>query len=133
MKLTTTLLLAGLLLVAVSAANAAAVPTPHPLAQASQAQQAPTSAATPAQVPATPATSCKMTAGSLLMAAGAQPPVVDQSFTCGACSDSICVGAPRGQICGFDSGGYKHCNIFSGGFMCSTGGWECQCRSGALP
>ncbi len=38
-----------------------------------------------------------------------------------ACSDSICVGATRGQICGIDSGAYKHCNIFSGAFMCSTG------------
>lgn len=125
MKLTTTLLLAGMLLMTVSAANAASQNATPNLAPAPQAQALP-SASPRAEVPATPATSCKLTAGAL-------PPVVDQSFTCGACSDSICVGATRGQICGIDSGGYKHCNIFSGGFMCSTGGWACQCRSGVLP
>ena len=52
---------------------------------------------------------------------------------CGACSEPICQGAARGQGCGWDSGGQKHCNIFSGGFMCPTGWWECQCRSGPLP
>lgn len=53
--------------------------------------------------------------------------------SCGACSDPICQGALRGQGCGWDSGGQKHCNIFSGGFRCPTGGWECQCQSGPLP
>lgn len=52
---------------------------------------------------------------------------------CGACSVPICQGARRGQGCGWDSGGQKHCNIFSGGFMCPTGWWECQCQSGVLP
>lgn len=52
---------------------------------------------------------------------------------CGSCSDPICRGARRGQACGWDAGGQKHCNIFSGGFMCPTGWWECQCQSGDLP
>jgi hypothetical protein len=54
---------------------------------------------------------------------------------CGSCSESNCQGAIRGQIChlGGVSGGWGHCNIFSGGYMCSTGGWECQCRGGVLP
>lgn len=52
---------------------------------------------------------------------------------CGACSVPACQGARRGQGCGWDSGGQKHCNIFSGGFMCPTGWWECQCQSGDLP
>lgn len=54
--------------------------------------------------------------------------------TCGSCSSSNCVGAPRGQICHLGSGmGWGNCNIYSGGYRCSTGGWECSCGTGPLP
>jgi len=54
--------------------------------------------------------------------------------TCGACSTSNCQGALRGQICYLGgSQVWGNCNIYSGGYRCSTGGWECQCGTGPLP
>ena len=53
--------------------------------------------------------------------------------TCGSCSTSNCRGALRGQMCWINGYGWGHCNIFSGGNICSTGGWECQCGAGDLP
>ena len=54
--------------------------------------------------------------------------------SCGSCSSSGCRGAIRGQQCYLGSGqGWGNCNIYSGGYRCSTGGWECQCGSGPLP
>lgn len=53
---------------------------------------------------------------------------------CGACSSSNCVGAPRGQMCWVGGGfGWGNCNIYSGGYVCPTGGWECACGIGPLP
>jgi hypothetical protein len=52
---------------------------------------------------------------------------------CGSCSEAICRGAIRGSSCRISTGVWGHCNIFSGGFRCATGGWDCQCRTGDLP
>ena len=52
---------------------------------------------------------------------------------CGACSEPKCQGAIRGSSCKVSVGVWGHCNIFSGGYMCPTGNWECQCRTGDLP
>lgn len=55
-------------------------------------------------------------------------------LNCGACSSSNCVGAPRGQMCWVGGGfGWGHCNIYTGGEICPTGGWECTCGIGPLP
>lgn len=52
--------------------------------------------------------------------------------SCGACSSSNCKGAIRGQAC-WTGSGWGNCNIYSGGYRCSTGGWECDCGVGPLP
>ena len=52
--------------------------------------------------------------------------------SCGSCSSSNCRGAYRGQPC-WTGSGWGNCNIYSGGFICSSGGWECSCASGPLP
>lgn len=52
--------------------------------------------------------------------------------SCGSCSSSNCRGALRGQSC-WTGSGWGNCNIYSGGYRCSTGGWECQCGTGPLP
>ena len=60
-------------------------------------------------------------------------PIPTGTQYCGACSTGGCAGAERGQICWLGSGRWGHCNIFSGGYMCTEGGWECQCEGGVLP
>ena len=52
--------------------------------------------------------------------------------SCGSCSSANCNGAIRGQMC-WTGSGWGNCNIYSGGYRCSTGGWECQCGTGPLP
>lgn len=70
-----------------------------------------------------------------LEAALGMPDPTFAAINCGACSSSNCVGVPRGTRChlGPFIGGSGWCNIYSGGFMCPTGGWECSCGTGPLP
>jgi len=148
MKVAMTLLIAGFLLVTVSVSGADN-PAASPAAASVEAgpEAAPTPQALPAELQekgtfASPAGGCDPAIASGLQATPFDPPKgtlqepdpVPAAQTCGACSSSNCVGAPRGQSCYLGSGqGWGHCNIYSGGFMCPTGGWECQCGSGPLP
>lgn len=132
MKRSLILLAAALLLTiasagSVRAAETAGAPSPELVPAA---QGVPTLSLGDATL-STPAESCQADATRLITTGG--PDVTETSTqTCGSCSTSNCVGALRGQFCNTGSG-LGHCNIFSGGFMCPTGGWECQCESGALP
>ncbi len=132
MKLATTLLLTGLLVASASALSASDQPAVPDLQQAAQAPALGSPAVT---APSTSAPSCDPAVSSLVALPVAQAGVSASSLPCGSCSDSNCVGAPRGQICHLSgvNGGWGHCNIFSGGYMCATGGWECQCQAGPLP
>ena len=76
----------------------------------------------------TPAADCQSAADPALAIGLPEPAPMAQN--CGSCSTSPCKGVPRGTRCG--SPGWW-CNIYSGGFMCPTGGWECQCGHGPLP
>lgn len=136
MKVATTLLIAGVLLAAASfgADNPAASPeaaspeiTPAPQAQPPELVKD--------EALATPAGDCEATGDALIASGLQEPEPVPAAQTCGACSSSNCIGAPRGQACwlGGTQGGWGNCNIYSGGNRCSTGGWECQCGTGPLP
>jgi hypothetical protein len=128
MKGVTSLLAAALLLALTSAVAAEAPPSGSTIVPA------------PATQAAEPTTDeallglggeCELDGDSLILTGieGATPAVVQY---CGSCSEPICRGAIRGSSCG-TAGSGKHCNIFSGGYMCPTGGWECQCQAGDLP
>ncbi len=132
MKLATTLLLAGLLVAAASALSAADQPATPDLQQTAQAST-PAVGSPAVAAPSASATGCDPAAAPLVPLPVAQAGVSASSLACGSCSDANCVGAPRGQICNLSGGGWGHCNIFSGGNLCSTGGWECQCEAGPLP
>ena len=73
---------------------------------------------------------CENQNGSLFQSEWMEPAAGFNS--CGSCSSSNCNGALRGQPC-WTGSGWGHCNIYSGGYRCSTGGWECQCGTGPLP
>lgn len=128
MKLTTTLLVAGLLFATAPAIGAAEENTPVP-------ETAPPSQASPSELVgaeglAGVAGSCEATGAPLLAGDGQDATPTDTQY-CGACSTSNCNGAARGQMC-WTGSAWGNCNIFSGGFRCSTGGWECQCSTGDL-
>jgi hypothetical protein len=79
-----------------------------------------------------PAAGCEAEAGAAL--AVDDPEGSPVALSCGACSSANCQGANRGQICHLGiGGGWGHCNIYSGGYLCPSGGWECDCASGPLP
>ncbi len=130
----TTFLFAALLLSLVSVAGAADNPTPAPVvAPAAQDLLAEVVSPEPAAAP----TNCgKKTLSSPFVQLAWESGNDNNTrvINCGGCSDSQCVGVPRGQRCWLSGYGWTaHCNIFSGGYMCSTGGWECQCAPGDLP
>lgn len=82
---------------------------------------------------ATPESNCEPALDLPAMLGGPEP--TPAAINCGACSSSNCVGVPRGTRChlGPIIGGWGWCNIYSGGYMCPSGGWECQCGTGPLP
>lgn len=129
MKLTTTLLIAGLFLVTATAATAGEAEA----TQAALAVEAPSATLQPFGVDAVvaPGANCGDAPDALTSVDGQEP--IPTVGTCGSCSTDGCAGAPRGQICALPWGGWGNCNIYSGGYRCSTGGWECQCGSGGLP
>ncbi|MCB1057120.1 MAG: hypothetical protein KDD11_16580 [Acidobacteria bacterium] len=133
MKHLARLLVAGLFFATVSMAGAA---TPE-----SSPAVAPPAPAAPAadSLEATPlvsvASSCQAD-GQSLIATGTPDaaPLAGPGQTCGSCSTGGCAGATRGRACYLGSGyGWGNCNIYSGGYLCPTGGWECQCGQGPLP
>jgi hypothetical protein len=134
-KLTLNLLAVALLLVAASAAGAAEQQSSPDLESTVEAaQQAPTDLdATPAvDAPVTPSGSCDAEAQPLLDLEGQDP--IPTTIYCGPCSTGGCAGAERGRLCYLGGGqGWGNCNIFSGGYMCPEGGWDCQCSGGVLP
>jgi hypothetical protein len=73
---------------------------------------------------------CEPTDNGLFQNEWIQPTAAPNS--CGSCSSSNCKGAIRGQAC-WTGSGWGYCNIYSGGFRCPTGGWECDCGVGPLP
>lgn len=134
MKTSTTLIVTALLLALASVAGAD-VPAPAPA-------EAPLAALDPAPIPSAvtapaPAGECGRASISspFLTVAWEKPADGLAPNSCGACSTPNCNGALRGQMCwlGGIQGGWGHCNIYSGGYRCETGGWECQCGVGPLP
>jgi hypothetical protein len=53
---------------------------------------------------------------------------------CGACSDSQCQGAQRGQLCWLPGveGGWGFCNVNTWAQWCTQWEWECVCRAGSI-
>lgn len=130
MKYAARFLVAGFFFAAVSVAGAAPAAQSPEVAPPAAAPAADSLEAT-ALVPA--ASSCQAD-GQALIATGTPDATELAGKPCGACSTGNCGGAPRGQICYISGQGWTgHCNIFSGGYMCPTGGWDCQCQSGPLP
>lgn len=126
MKSATTLLFAALFLFAAPAVFADEAPSatiePVPVeTQAADVQD---------ETLATPAQDCSNT--ETLLEGTVLQETTPASQTCGSCSSSGCRGAIRGQFC-YTGSGWGNCNIFSGGYMCPEGGWDCQCSSGDLP
>jgi len=104
-------------------------------ASAVGATETSTSPAVASQPQATslPGAGCAADAAPLVSLAGLEPVPTSTSY-CGYCSTFSCQGAEIGQLCYLSGqGSFGHCNTFSGGFMCSEGGWDCQCSGGALP
>jgi len=131
-KRATTLLAAGLLLMAAVAVHAAEPQAAPDLSVTPQLQVEPTTLVGDS-VLASLGTGCGNEASPTL-AVGLPGAITTGTQYCGSCSTSNCRGAARGQICSLGGGGFGHCNIFSGGYMCSDGsGWECQCEGGVLP
>jgi hypothetical protein len=133
MKIATTLVVTGLLLITASAVSAAT----------NDSAQAPTATA-PAQSGQTLLVgdslvsnlsgNCGADANQQIAAGTAEPTPQGPLQFCGSCSTGGCAGRERGSICYL--GGpvtWGHCNIYSGGYLCSTGSWECQCGYGPLP
>lgn len=129
MKIATNFLFAALVLALASAAGAAEPPAP-----ASEQQPA---AAAAAEVVVAPAGHCERAPGATLFTAGWKQGAAAASMVqmCGLCSNDPCKNVPRAQRCWKPgiSGGWGWCNIYSGGYLCEEGGWECQCGSGPLP
>lgn len=133
MKIVMTLVVAGLLVVTASAVSAATNDT----------AQAPTATASAQAVPTAPTLLVGESLVSNLtggcgadhqLGAGTPEPTETAAGFCGACSLHNCAGLQRGTSCTNPMTGLKgFCNIYSGGFKCSTGGWECECGSGPLP
>ena len=134
MKFFTSLLVVVFLTLAAAAAGAetlAASPETAPAMTAPAATPAVASPEATAQL--APDASCP-TDGQALIIAGTPDSMELAGRSCGPCSTGGCNGAPRGQICYISGQGWSgHCNIFSGGYMCPTGGWDCQCQAGDLP
>ena len=137
MKKATSLLFTALLLTLASVAGAADVPAAAPAAEA-----APLAALDSAPIPSAftapaAASECGRASVSSPFLTVAWEKGADglAPNSCGACSTPNCNGALRGQMCwlGGIQGGWGHCNIYSGGYRCDTGGWECQCGVGPLP
>lgn len=126
------LLFATLLFAAASVAAATENADPSP--EVSQAIQPAATEALAGETLFAAAGDCEATSGDLLLDLGLPEPT-PAAINCGACSTPNCQGAARGQRChlGPIIGGWGWCNIYSGGFMCPTGGWECSCGTGPLP
>lgn len=133
MKLATPSLFAALLLALASVATAADTTTAaQPAAPVVQAE----AAAAPVAAQDIVESNCqKAQGGSVLFQVAFEKPQANLVMGCGACSSAQCQGANRGQMCwtGGVHGQWGHCNIYSGGNICDTGGWECQCGVGPLP
>lgn len=125
MKIAATLMVAGLLLAAAPVVVAAEEDAPVVVAPQSQDLL---SQLLGGEAPNTPAGQCD----PATLVDGQEPTLAATQF-CGSCSETICRGSIRGGRCRVGVGSWGHCNIFSGGFMCATGGWDCQCQSGDLP
>lgn len=125
MKIAATLMVAGLLLAAAPAVAAAEADAPVIVAPQSQDLL---SQLLGGEAPITPAGPCD----PATLVDGQEPTLAATQF-CGSCSEEICRGAIRGSSCRISTGIWGHCNIFSGGFRCADGRWDCQCRTGDLP
>jgi len=124
-RISKTLLIVGLLFVAVSAASATG-------------PEATSDAVTPFQAPL-------LGESALVSMAGGCGTDADQTLDvglpgvtetspldfCGTCSPSPCSGVQRGRIC-YLGGSWGQCNIFTGTYLCSDGYYRCQCE-GAAP
>lgn len=132
MKIATNFLFAALVLALASAAGAAEAP-----ATVAGESPAPVAQAAPGEVVVAPAGHCERAPGATLFSAGWKPAGAAASLVqmCGMCSNDPCKNVPRAQRCWKPgvSGGWGWCNIYSGGYLCEEGGWECQCGSGILP
>lgn len=62
-------------------------------------------------------------------------PTAAFSMQCGGCSSGGCAGGFIGQMCwtGGINGQWGNCNLYTGGYMCSDGNWECSCGAGPIP
>jgi hypothetical protein len=130
MKVARTILLTALLLATASAVRAAEATAPAP--GVAPQSQAPASEFLAGELFGAPASDCGTFVDPMRGSGGQDP--IPAAQICGSCSTPNCSGAIRGQICSLGSGqGFGNCNIYSGGFRCPTGGWECQCGSGPLP
>ncbi len=122
MKIAATLMVAGLLLAAAPAVVVAGEDAPVVVAPQSQDLL---SQILGGEAPITPCDPAALVDG--------QEPALAATQFCGSCSEAVCRGSIRGGRCRVGTGPWGHCNIFSGGFMCPTGGWDCQCQAGGLP
>ncbi|MCG8459146.1 MAG: hypothetical protein MI919_22960 [Holophagales bacterium] len=130
MKLSIRFLLTALLFALASVTWAAETPQPAVELPAPAAEQ-PSGDDTAAETLTTPAEDCD--AAKTALVGTALDDIAYTTQTCGPCSSGGCSGATRGQLCWAGGQGWGACNIFSGGFMCPQGGWDCQCSTGDLP
>ncbi|HEY0557824.1 MAG TPA: hypothetical protein VGG20_26475 [Thermoanaerobaculia bacterium] len=125
MKLRSTLLFLGSLLLTGSLAVAATAP-------ASDVPAAPVApAAVAADSPVVPSPLCPANASKVVLPTGNQvvPPFEQKTSVCGACSDVWCAGQTLGALCRTG----KRCYNLYGNFCAQDGGSACTCYSGQLP
>ncbi len=62
-------------------------------------------------------------------------PTAAFSMQCGSCSSGGCAGGFIGQMCwtGGINGQWGNCNLYSGGYSCTDGNFECSCGYGPIP
>ncbi len=130
MKLFKILMLACFLLMTASVVGAAETDLPNIEVEVATTEAADLNVPEVSEEAATAKQDCENQAGGLFQPEWITPSAAPNS--CGSCSSSNCKGALRGQAC-WTGSGWGWCNIYSGGFRCSTGGWECQCGTGPLP
>lgn len=136
MKLKATSLFSALLLTLAAASFAeGAGNAPAPAAPAAPAVSAQDEAPVLVTTQGTVESNCEQAASAPLFQVAFEKPQTSLALKCGSCSTSNCRGANRGQMCwtGGVNGQWGNCNIYSGGNICDTGGWECQCGVGPLP
>jgi len=125
MKLRSTLLFLGSVLLTGSLAVAATAP-------ASDVPAAPVApAAVAIDAPVLPSPLCLANASKVVLPAGNQvvPPFEQKTTICGACSDVWCAGQVGGALCRTG----KRCYNLYGNFCSQDGGAACTCYSGPLP